>query len=390
MPPEIELSLAMIVRDEEELLARILGDAAQICDELVVVDTGSVDQTKEIALAFGAKVFEFSWCQDWAAARNASFEHCSNEWIIWLDADDRLSPAALLGFSQLKHFLAANTEIGAVRMRYHYTYSSSDPNRCLFSSDNVRMVRRTPELHWVGTSPHADLSVAPAPVIQRPEALWTTSAWVEHRTNGLRRARSSERNRDQLEAVIASGERTPMNLFFFADELRAQGRYEQAMQIYEEFLALCDEWRSSDLYARDIAVSTKWVRYEALIEMANCAEKMNQPDKKYALLLRALEIDGSRAGAFIELGQHHVALQEWPQAAAYFAAATVLTPPTDGLVFWDFYTYLPWDHLSICHGEMGMIEEAYTETVEALRTSPDRKRLFANLEYLLDRLQQGT
>lgn len=386
MPSGIPLSLAMIVRDEEELLGRVLSDATQICDELVVVDTGSVDATKDVAQAFGAKVFDFTWTGDWAAARNASFEHCSNDWVIWLDADDRIPPPALIGFSQLKLFLAENPQINAVRMRYHYTYAESDPNRCLFSSENVRVVKRTPELSWVG-SPHAHLSTAPAPVTERPEGLWTTSAWVEHRTSGARRTRSGERNREQLEAVIASGERTPFNLFFLADELRTTGQYERAMKLYEEGFDLCDEWSRSEPYNRDVCVASTWVRYEALLQMAGCAQAMGEPEISCALLLRALAVDSSRAGAFIELGLHHYRERQLPQAVGFFAAATVLPPPTEGIVSWPLYTWAPWESLAVCHAEMGMFEEALTETVEALRTCPDRGRLIANLETCLDRLQ---
>src|SRR5580692_9110946 len=86
-------SLAMIVRDAETQIEGVLEDASTFCDELIVVDTGSEDATKELAAARGAKVFEFEWIDDFAAARNASFEHCTGDWILWLDADDRIPPA---------------------------------------------------------------------------------------------------------------------------------------------------------------------------------------------------------------------------------------------------------------------------------------------------------
>ena len=62
----------MIVRDEENNLSNCLRSVSGIFDEIVVVDTGSVDRTREIARAFGAKVFDFPWIDDFAAARNAA------------------------------------------------------------------------------------------------------------------------------------------------------------------------------------------------------------------------------------------------------------------------------------------------------------------------------
>src|SRR4051794_13451064 len=80
----------MIVRDEEGILARVLGDAATFCDELVVVDTGSSDATVEVAARCGARVEHFAWVDDFAAARNFSFDAATGDWIVWLDADDRV------------------------------------------------------------------------------------------------------------------------------------------------------------------------------------------------------------------------------------------------------------------------------------------------------------
>jgi hypothetical protein len=86
MPPLI--SLCMIAKDEEDEIALALDSAAQLVDELVVYDTGSSDDTVEIARAHGARVVAGYWDDDFARARNAALEHCSGTWILWLDADE--------------------------------------------------------------------------------------------------------------------------------------------------------------------------------------------------------------------------------------------------------------------------------------------------------------
>jgi len=90
--PRPKVSLTMIVRDEEENLPHCLESVRGIFDEVVVVDTGSGDRTAEIARAFGAKVFEFAWVDDFAAARNAALEHATGDYAFWLDADDVIEP----------------------------------------------------------------------------------------------------------------------------------------------------------------------------------------------------------------------------------------------------------------------------------------------------------
>ncbi len=84
------VSLVMIVRDEARHLGRCLGSVADLVGEVVVVDTGSRDETREVARGFGARVVDFPWVDDFAAARNESLRRASGEWIFWLDADEWL------------------------------------------------------------------------------------------------------------------------------------------------------------------------------------------------------------------------------------------------------------------------------------------------------------
>ena len=91
-PRRARISLTMIVRDEEKNLANCLGSVRGIFDEIIVVDTGSVDHTAEIAREYGARVFDFVWVDDFAAARNAALARARGDYAFWLDADDVIEP----------------------------------------------------------------------------------------------------------------------------------------------------------------------------------------------------------------------------------------------------------------------------------------------------------
>ncbi len=85
------LSLAMIVKNEEEFLEGCLQSVQGIADEIIIVDTGSSDKTIEIAKKFTNNIFHFEWIDDFAAARNEAIKHCTGDWIFYLDADERLN-----------------------------------------------------------------------------------------------------------------------------------------------------------------------------------------------------------------------------------------------------------------------------------------------------------
>ncbi len=99
---EVKVSLTMIVRDEENNLPNCLESVLGLFDEIVVVDTGSIDRTKEIAREFGARVFDFVWIDDFAAARNDALTHATGGYAFWLDADDLVDP---IEFEKLRWLL---------------------------------------------------------------------------------------------------------------------------------------------------------------------------------------------------------------------------------------------------------------------------------------------
>ena len=97
------LSLCMIVKNEEKHLVRCLRSVRDVVDEMIIVDTGSTDKTKDIAKIFGAKLYDYPWTGDFAAARNESLKYATGDWILILDADEVISSR---DFDELKAIIS--------------------------------------------------------------------------------------------------------------------------------------------------------------------------------------------------------------------------------------------------------------------------------------------
>ena len=102
----MQLSLCMIVKNEEDVLPRCLDSVKNAVDEIVIVDTGSTDATRAIAAHYTDKIYDEPWQDDFARARNASFARASGDYLLWLDADDVIAPEQLPRLFELKKQLA--------------------------------------------------------------------------------------------------------------------------------------------------------------------------------------------------------------------------------------------------------------------------------------------
>jgi tetratricopeptide (TPR) repeat protein/ubiquinone/menaquinone biosynthesis C-methylase UbiE len=139
MPPG-SLSLCMIVRDEEKLLGRCLQSVEGIVDELIVVDTGSRDKTVAIAESFGARVFHYTWQDDFASARNHSLYQATAQWILILDADEMATES----FRQhIRPFLlTSDASVVQCVLEDHY-------DRSVILEPIFRLFRNIPGVHYV-------------------------------------------------------------------------------------------------------------------------------------------------------------------------------------------------------------------------------------------------
>lgn len=166
----IQVSLTMIVRNEEENLRECLAGVVELVDDVVVVDTGSTDRTREIAASVDGKVrvAEFPWCDDFSAARNEASRLARGEWIFWIDADDRIDAA---NRSKLARFFG---ELGPGNAIYTMPYVSRTP-WCEGLAPVVpyqRVYRNRPDIRWVGrvfetlqtANPHLNCVTVPVDV----------------------------------------------------------------------------------------------------------------------------------------------------------------------------------------------------------------------------------
>lgn len=142
----IRLSLCMIVRDNERTLAAALESVMPWVDEMVVVDTGSTDNTKQIAADLGAQVFDFPWCDDFSAARNESIRHAQGDWIFWMDSDDSISEDNGRKLRKLLDSEDAAASMGYV-MQVHCGDGDAQGKTVV---DHVKLFRNLPTIRFEG------------------------------------------------------------------------------------------------------------------------------------------------------------------------------------------------------------------------------------------------
>ncbi len=146
-----KLSLCMIVRDNARTIGPCLESIRPWVDEMIVVDTGSVDETPGIVEAFGAKLYHFPWCDDFSAAHNESLRHATGDWLFWMDSDDTIPAECGHG---LRHLVEHQNDpsIVAYVMQVHCLGSLEEEQAGigLEAVDHVKLFRNLPELRFDG------------------------------------------------------------------------------------------------------------------------------------------------------------------------------------------------------------------------------------------------
>jgi tetratricopeptide (TPR) repeat protein len=155
------ISLSMIVRNEERFIGQCLGSVKDFVDEMIVVDTGSTDRTAEIARQFGAAVFQHTWTGDFSEARNHSISRAASDWILILDADEKLAERDARRLRELvRHTRADGFKL--IQRTYlqdaNFVCASANPkdyvegreySDCV-NVDVIRFFRNDPEIRYAG------------------------------------------------------------------------------------------------------------------------------------------------------------------------------------------------------------------------------------------------
>lgn len=141
----ITISLCMIVKNEEKILKRCLDSIYDLVDEIIIVDTGSTDNTKSVALEYTDKIYDFEWVDDFSKARNYSFSKCTKDYIYVADADEYLTEENRVQFRLLKENLYPEIEI--VQMMYETI--SNDTVLNIYREFRPKLYKRLREFTWI-------------------------------------------------------------------------------------------------------------------------------------------------------------------------------------------------------------------------------------------------
>lgn len=156
----LKISACTIVRDEEKNILRWLENVETFADEIIVVDTGSKDSTKEIAKSRGAILYDFPWIDDFSAAKNFAIDKATGDWIVMLDADEFFDAESQHNLrSILKKYHKDKKVAGLITPFINIDVNHN--NRILSRAYQMRVFRREPHLRFMGKVHESLMNFAP-------------------------------------------------------------------------------------------------------------------------------------------------------------------------------------------------------------------------------------
>ncbi len=229
----VRISACLIARNEAANLRRCLQSLNGLIDEVVVVDTGSTDETLDIAREFGAVTGTFGWCDDFAAARNAALDLATGDWILWIDADEELDPTsgpALRKAVCRPHFGGFDLEI------VNLVDDREDGGRILHYP--MRLFRSHPQIRFTGAV-HEQIQPAVA-ALGLPWARLHGARLIHHgyRPAALADGKKLARTRTMLEAEVERAPHDGFQWFNLANANLTEGRLPEAAAAAQRALTL--------------------------------------------------------------------------------------------------------------------------------------------------------
>ncbi|WP_141631217.1 glycosyltransferase family 2 protein [Mobilicoccus pelagius] len=306
------LSLAMIVRDEERCVARALDSARPLVDEMVVLDTGSVDATPRLAREHGARVESFEWPEDFSVARNATIERCTGDLVLILDADEWIEADDA---DTLRRWTAAATP-GTAGLVTVASETESEGRQVTSHTESVRLLPRS--CRYVGRvheQPQGYAQTEPVPgVVLRHDGYLPEQS-----------RRKQGRNERLLLRSLNDDPGNPYLLFQVGRERQIAGDFAGACAAYEQALpGITDStpWRD-ELRARLLFSLEREGRHADALRSAQ--EILRSPDVSAEVLLAAGNLFVDLAGVH---PQKHAAFLQMARRA--WLTCLEVGDPTDG------------------------------------------------------------
>ncbi|WEK53896.1 MAG: glycosyltransferase family 2 protein [Candidatus Cohnella colombiensis] len=295
----------MIVRNEEAKLQRCLSSVAPYVDEMIIVDTGSTDQTIAIATMFGAKIAHYEWINDFAAARNYALSLSSSRWNIVLDADEYIEQFDVEAINQ---FMQEHRAVG----RIHRISETMEENEHNYTSDYI--TRLIPVDHRFKGRIHEQV-VTDLPRVNVPIV-------IQH--DGYLHLNKSDRNIPILQLEVRANPNDPYYYYQLAKEYKGIGQLSESMALFEQAISRLShkERYAPNVFVEYMYVLQKMQQYEFLIDMISsppncvhgfadfhfacgviCLDVMISNPQKYMSLLPLIEQSYRRC---LEIGETEV------------------------------------------------------------------------------------
>lgn len=348
--PGITISLCMIVKDEEAVLERCLKKAVRFADEVIVVDTGSSDRTSGIALKYTERVYDYAWNDDFAAARNYSYQFATCDYIMWLDADDDIEYEDIERIIELKRNMPRDTDV------VFFTYCGDpDDNNIFFDGCLIRdrLVRRGLEPRWKFPVHEA------IPVDEAWSRLLRPDIRIFHRKA---KTNPHRRNINILEKELRDTEElSRFQLAYYVRELTCEEEYAKAA---DAFAKLWDTGSKEE---------TGYALYYYIRSMLCLGRK----EELRIRLESYIGLYSENEAAFCTLGDIYRDRKEYDRSVEMFVRASQMKLDlTDYMMHFPAYIdFLP--HIGCCktYIEMNMFDKAEQEIAKAERIHPDNRTL---------------